>query len=552
MAVIHPEQLIYTRVAKEYSNENQEGYQVYYASQGLRTDEKRFIQDRVCFFKPGQSSIRRRQFFSLPEGRLVLTNSVLLAPSPVNDKNLRSGAFLVHCLVFEPADFQCLQNYPFFLFDQFPFLEDENQMTDMYGPRRMKEPSCTLQVEDGITLFGGEEWAAQAAQLVSLVASSSAPGQPTQPGLLLTGSSSEIMSILRGFFRYIPVRLRTACSFDTCIDNTATAPGLYWAAGSSMAQDGFRVIDLSSIQLPDLPAPEGLELYHGWLKTKAGHPEEILQLGNEILAIQDAHVHKGAISKNQVQGEAYQSFWSVFEKDIRQILIELFVRQTNPEIAVPVFAFTVNHYPKGTLINIYNQQSLSLPNLCKIMIQWIQASPQQLNIIPAKEWKAFLQCYPQNDLDPVILFWLAAVLGDTRNARSALKKMTPDQYVQALAVMGIILDPELFLPSPHPVLFVDALKKPNLELSGKKFVDLVEQLLNSSPDFNPLDFRVKQLDQEELAQIEKLIPKLAGSAQFVKAILERRQELGKPPPGLFGRVKRALQNIGQKKTQDDA
>lgn len=247
MITVSASQLIYTRVEAEYSPRRQPGYQMVYSSPSLSPAEVALVEQRVQCFKPPRPTDARLQCFPLLEGRTAIGRTVQIRADPIiTDRSARPGAFLAHCLVLAAAEFALLEHNPFPLFEAFPFLDDPALLvSDYLGATAVAEPA-TVVVPDQSSF--ATSWSEAKALKRIGVGLRAARLVRARQSFALIGPAEDIAAALRTSIERLPPARRKACSFDTCADGCAVAPGTYWAVGMAQPHSGaaFTLIDASA------------------------------------------------------------------------------------------------------------------------------------------------------------------------------------------------------------------------------------------------------------------------------------------------------------------
>jgi hypothetical protein len=283
---INAHQLIYSRaepkpfIGLPNNRVKKGGFQVVYHSPAI-ADDVPTIEPLVQCFQPATQDSVRLQFFRTPSGRYCVSYTAPIDPDPeITDPNQR-GAFLVHCLVFEAAEFsRLLGNNPFpvlfhgktadgddiFINDARSMLEvvrADQALVEIYPNQEVikKQRAAHTPREFGV------ENAKKVFEL-SL-------GQLKDKSLNFVGEPYDIEDVLNLAFSLADHNTRANMSFSTFVDKCNPAPGAFWAVGTQrrISSTGFLPIDLSNPDLtlpPDTrsgetPDPKGAG-YGSWLK----------------------------------------------------------------------------------------------------------------------------------------------------------------------------------------------------------------------------------------------------------------------------------------------
>jgi hypothetical protein len=232
-------QLIYTNLEKDQSH-GQEGFQVWLRTPDLIAEaEETEIESRLGDFEErkesstGNAPTVRFQFFRLISGKIVLARSV---PLDESDRHNRSGRFYSHALILTADVFQHFNNDPLPIFRQFRFQSSPAEGLAANGDAAARAiPPVSL---EGIAQAGetapisGENLPA----LVPMLLRACHGDKPVMIGM--TADSEQVLIVMQQLFRWLPLSLRPACSFDTLSTGRSLAPTRYAVAGLPVT--GFR------------------------------------------------------------------------------------------------------------------------------------------------------------------------------------------------------------------------------------------------------------------------------------------------------------------------
>ncbi|HEV3145477.1 MAG TPA: hypothetical protein VGZ47_16410 [Gemmataceae bacterium] len=271
-------QLIYTNVEKSLSR-GREGFQIWLRTpDSLSESEETEIQTRLGDFeeRKDDSGSVRHQFFQLASGKLVFARSVPLEES---DRHNRAGRFYAHALILKPEEFRQLHNDPFPIFRHFAFQSSPADGLAASGDAGSGHiPGAAL---DGWTSSPkGEPIGAKDLPPLLQVLLRTCHGQ--KPLILgLTASSEQVLNVLEQLFRWLPMSLRSACSFDTLSGGRSLSQVRYSVVGLPLT--GFRArysnlvsYDPAKQSLSQASLPPAESSFDQWLleQLPAGAPPE--------------------------------------------------------------------------------------------------------------------------------------------------------------------------------------------------------------------------------------------------------------------------------------
>jgi hypothetical protein len=527
-------QMVFTRVEPEYSPQRRSGFQTVYHSPGLPQEDVALIEQRVACFHPGEDRASRLQFFSLPDGLVVLTFSKgILADKQINDRYRSQGIFLVHCLVFAPGEFKKTNFNPFRIFDQAHFVQEPGQMVRDFNQAENREPPCRYDIDPFAIVQGGGAWWPSAYGLAA-AASQARPFMESGRSWMFYGNAGEIEDALRAVFWLVPASLRMNCTFDTCIDGCSVHSGQFWAVGcASRRSEPFLAIPASghSIQSGKTPLTEP-DLYVDWLQKAAAQPAAAMfPLAGTMQELSEAFQHKREPANEALTEEACNEFYKIYLPMVLQNLKGMFGKNITPGLSDSLTEYLLQVVTsKARVLTIAAAQNMSLQQLCPLLRAWLKAQAPDFKGLKAGEWKALSQI-AKRAADPLLMFWVAALSGEDANRKEALKMIGAGDYQQAMGLLFAPIAPEMFFSSQHVDILFQELALQQLQISDESFLELGRRLAGTRQldHLEMISGRVHTLENPALTELEKTMRKEEYlPPSLVSAMHSRRRELGAP------------------------
>lgn len=321
-------QLVYSRVEAQYSPRSQSGYQVVYQSPDLPATDVNTIEKRVQCFQPKSGEVRY-QFFTLDSGRIVVSYSEAITdPDPeITDRNRRSGAFIAHCLILEPGEFQKVRNDPFAILDQSQlFIKDVNEMIALQNKGEPHPYKFNVSRRTTCKMI---DWSPEAIEQFCAMAEQAPTLKAEKRSLILLGDETEIYDTLSFFLHIVQSpQKRILLTFDTCVDGCNPAPGLYWSVGGArrISNTKFVTVDLrqphiehKDIKLPD---PKG-DNYVAWLMHSLNDlaTRDVVDQAFTVQIVTESFVENRMISASDqpdLTKEGISSYFSLYRAQINE------------------------------------------------------------------------------------------------------------------------------------------------------------------------------------------------------------------------------------------
>src|SRR5262245_30550781 len=289
-------QLVYTNVEKKLSPAGREGFQIWLRTPDALTDsEESEVQTRLADYEERRDPTTkdepavRHSFFCLSTGKAVIARTVPLAET---DQFRRGGRFYAHAFILDRDDFRTLDNDPFAVLDQIKFqssLEDGKAAGDAAKgiiPVAILEERPAERCPPAVA----------ADKLPALIPTLMRTFDKEKP--ILFGSPappSKVLVLIRQMFDWLPVSLRTVCTFDTLSSGRSLTPLPYCVTGLPAAGPPRRYLnlvmfDLANQTLTPPHKPNADDTFGRWLlkhvisgkppdKTRA---EAAYQLGSAL------------------------------------------------------------------------------------------------------------------------------------------------------------------------------------------------------------------------------------------------------------------------------
>lgn len=261
------------------------GYYFAFYSSAISDEAETALKERIQCFKPERMEHERLQYFFLPSGRAVITSSIQITPDKIiNDSNERGGAFIAHCLVIEPAEFEKVNNDPFAVIEAFSdriIVEPSGLIEVAENPDQEEEVKITVELRQPSLSGYAQSW--PQAELEKLILS----GEQDQGGrtFQLVGAPDDVEEVLRVAFAAADKRTRRRMTFDTSVVKECLPPaGSFWVTGTtkSFKDSKFPAVNLDDPKVTTLAGAEGnpkeLSVYANWLRhsLKAGRRDEMV------------------------------------------------------------------------------------------------------------------------------------------------------------------------------------------------------------------------------------------------------------------------------------
>ncbi|MFN2269410.1 MAG: hypothetical protein ACK2US_01150 [Anaerolineae bacterium] len=223
-------QHIYTSVEREQSPHDRAGFQtLFYSQSGLTEAEVREMEARLVYFSSDVKAVKHL-FSTTSTGKIMVAQVVHLAEP---DRLGRTGRYLAHNLVLDPAAFARVGSDPFLFFRQFPFITTVAQALEQGDLQTCDIPPVSLDVapEAAHGLDAAKTWAAEELKGLALLALRAGRLTSDRLAVAFIGEPSEVESALEAALLAVPTSLRPRCSFDTYFHHCNLVDTYYWALG---------------------------------------------------------------------------------------------------------------------------------------------------------------------------------------------------------------------------------------------------------------------------------------------------------------------------------
>jgi len=477
MSAARTEQLIYSRVEAPYSPRGQGGFQTVWKSEGLTAAEVTAVEGRIQCFRP-VARARRLQFFQLPGGRVVLAHTRQIVPHlEIVDHSGREGAFLAHCLLFDPHDFHRLGADPFALFCD-P-VEEPAVLIEKFGRATGLAPR--IDVEPRALRGESVRWPAEEADRLLLLAMRGEEMRRQGRGVAVAGDGQEVEEALQIVFRLLPRNRRFGCSFNTMVEGCPIERGLYWAIGVQRRQ-GNEWLEVNArtrrVSLPAGAADDRHDLYSSWLHAACtrGDLAAVMAQADTVEAFYRGVAGESAEMPRPLQVSALESFVGLHRPVIVERLGRSFERFVGRPLAEDLACFIFEDVYRADFQSLLAATVFSrepMLGLARLAFQWLGACGEP----PAEGDLKDLQKLARRASHKPLLHW-ASTLGkkiDVKGRDEALATMTSHDFQLALQKLLGPIAPADFVAPNHLV----ALLQPDLlaRASREQLVELFERVL---------------------------------------------------------------------------
>lgn len=563
--MIRANQLFLTRVEPTFSPKRMGGYQVVYRSDGITQAESDEVQKAVEAFVAtrGLDTPPRWQFFALTNQKVVIAKThVIDTDTEIMDETGRRGIFLVHCYVFTRQEFSSIQNNPFAILDHWSFASSTDALRDLI--ERYGKGTGKADVVEGnvYTAFAPptHSWSGDEFEKLVRLASNAGKVKSMKKSILLIGTQEDILEALRVALYYS--RNKLECTFNTNIDRSQVAPGLYWALGVSAQQNaGSNFIEVNASERRVVASIDGLwepsnDLYQIWFEelTRRGDIYNRDQNAQFIQQLSEAFTSRRVLNRTDVDAlNQWQAACESFESVHRDLIIQR-VREA-----------ISNHLPQSQLLNqlvTYFDQYVPIAYTLCVAIP-AEISPEYLidnsvrmlehfdigrESLKPGDWSAFYKLastHIRAERSLELAFWATIFHGKGTDKERAfvLKSMRPEQFQRVLQKLFNPLHPADFVARGMPSALLDILlHHPRLlQMTDEQFVALIETLCQlgytERLDRLPEDLyrRIYNLESEHIQQLERLLSSRVVLGVFVQAVRARIAQLP-PQQGFMHRI----------------
>lgn len=535
---IRAAQLIYSRVEPAFSPLRKTGFQTVYRTESLTSVDIAEIESRVQCFQPREPGLVRLQFFVIRSGLVILTHTKEIRPNPqVVDRDSRDGAFIAHCLAIQRNEFQKVEFEPFTLFERYSFLDNAEEMIEVYGQATGVAPLAEIDVDrkDGTPRTS---WAAPQLQKLLALALQAEELRNKGSSVLLVGTPDHIEEALRAAFSLLPASKRLACLFDTYIERCPPPQGQYWAVGARLRQGGSSFIEVNAEERRVVSAINSRsnlpDLYTAWLNDAftSASADTIMEQADTIQQLSNAFSSRSVLDVNKLDLVACRAFMTIHHDLVSQNVKNATSKELGNAIAPNFSKFLERILDLPELLGIAASQSFERNKLGDWLIEWFT---QERPILPDADWRNIGSF--ARKLNNMRLLHLAATLSrsiDVQSRDEALSQM--DEYTFQLALEQLLnpISPEQYVSQKHLASLLSAVR--SADMSDLQFTQLVQAIIEheGANELQPLASRVLTVGTDALPQLEKVAKRHANIApDFESAIKRRRIELG-PAPRRFG------------------
>jgi hypothetical protein len=538
MPRIQGQQFIFTRVEPAYSPTNYGGYQIAYHSPGLSTEVVSACENRVKSFHPPQPDLIRYQFFSIVDTVVVTHSKQIETVREINDRDMRSGIFLCHGLVFSRIDFEAIaENNPFFIFDHFRFLQDSQTFVRNYNHMEKQEVPGIVSGELRLPPQSG--WLKETPKIVNLALHAQNLIHSKQL-LLLLGTSEEILGSLQTFFHFIPLHERLGCSFDTHIPQVQAATGKFWAGGAPKYISGSKLIAHCKTHRIE-EYPPGLktaELYPIWLQNNIQNPpSQISALAPSIQKLSRAFQEKKPVHPDRVLEEAAISFYTQFRDKVFENIRSLYKDQVPSHIATSLCQHLIqNNQEKRFVLYYAALPRLHSEKLMKQVRNWFVEQAPSFSVLKRGDWEK-LEKLAKKHKDPILAFWIAVHFKDQKTSQKALQVMDKQNFQEALDLFLKPFEPHFYVHQHHLNPLVNTLNQ--VRIPNAAFLNTIQAIIKAGGEayLGPLAPQVASLDNKALTALEKATKKSRNLPQNFKNAIHRQRQLLGPPRTIVNSVR---------------
>lgn len=543
MVTICATQLIYTRVETNFSPTNKAGFQTFYKSNPLSSDDVAAIERRVQCFQPYDPAPLRRQFFMLNNGKAVVSSSTQIEAHPeITDKSKRKGAFIAHCLILDKNEFDSINRNPFAIFDNYQFITDAEDMVKKFKETGEDRSIERIELPQEI-ITPPCHWNGSEIRKLLLLATQAEEISKERKSVFLFGPESEINGTLRTIFHLIPLYQKTLCTFDTCIDGCSVQTGDFWAVGTTRQQGGSAYINVNTEahrvtgRVQELSENE--DFYWKWLNTITTDDsfESAIEIAPTVQILSTAFTEKSEFNLEELDEEACHNFFNLHRNRIVDNLKGAIERKVGRNLADLLSVHIQETIDPPVWLNIAASQSIDSSYLSSLATDYIFGQAPELT---ENDWK-ILQDFAEQDENPLLLF-LSVVFRkkiDEKQRNKALRNMDAEDFRQVLKFLSHPVEPSLFVIPKFLPLLIEEMQLE--EINDEQFIDLVKTIIgiDAAEHIAHLSNYVEELDNKTLLQLEKITKKYSKDIPhiFWAKMVERREELGKPNR-IFGFLKR--------------
>ncbi|HEX3046626.1 MAG TPA: hypothetical protein VHY08_17855 [Bacillota bacterium] len=543
MITIHASQLIFTRVEPPYSSQNKAGFQTVYQSPALSAGDISALEKRIQCFQPPNPALVRRQFFTLTNGRIVVTHTIQIEADPeITDRSRRSGVFISHCLILDLPEFEKVANNPFPLFDHYPFITNAAAMVKKFGQGTGMAPVVDIEIPEPqkttVCSWKGEEMR----KLVYLALQAE---QWDKEGkwLFISGPETDLDETLRTIFYLLPKHKRLFCSFDTCIDGNALPAGSYWAVSGTRLPGGNATVHVDTtarrLMTTIQEKGEAQDIYWKWLQSISSREnfQFAIQPAPAIQMLCTAFMEKNKLNPDILTQEGCQEFMNLYSDLIAEHLKIALNKLLERQMAELILAYIYQTVQAPVLLNFAARQEIDSETLGTLITEYILIHKPDLD---ERNWKALQGIAQQNH--QMMLLYISVTLRkkiDEKMRDQALESMNEVDFSRILAFVMAPLEPANFVSLRNIHVLI---RNPILQnMTDEQFLNLIERVVEVGAA-NYLDYLIEYLSKvtrKSLSGFEKFAKKHSEKIpeKFKARIISRSEEL-KPSGFSSGFLKR--------------
>ena len=290
-------QHIYANVDATISHTNRGGFQTLcYTHETLTEEDTRSIEKRV-FYLPGDEKPKKRIFFTLPGGSIVLGSII---PVAGRDDAGRTGRHLAHCFILSKSIFDAFTFSAIHFLRHAPFITSIEEALTACTPGSDNIPPLEIEIPAELTQ-PVYKWGHDNLKTFLYHALRAHTRATETQTIAFVGSTPTIEEAIAAASLLLPSPLRSLCTFDTVFQNGGNVRHTYyWAVGldAPPRQQTYDLIDTSSQTLSDSLAPQTqLTLYEKWVDTSLRTKEISTILADKDVAYALCQYIEGYTSK---------------------------------------------------------------------------------------------------------------------------------------------------------------------------------------------------------------------------------------------------------------
>lgn len=564
MVELIADQLIYSRVEKEYSSDYSSGYKIVYSSGQLSDSEKEEIQKNIRCYNAVNSSSKRYQFFTISSEKAVITQTIRLEPGHPDyniyiDKARRPGVALVHALILDIEEFSQAQFNPFVIIDNVQFISSLEEFIDLIQEQKGQHQIPLIRIPIKNYLAPELSWETSQLQKLYKLAYFAEKITDRDQTILLIGNQETINSTISLLTCLLRVPKRLKLSFNTSADGCTYKPGVFWSIGTesySPNKTHFAVINVDSQTFEKFP--ERLQTptdpYSRWLLVsletmKDRELFEKLSIVSDIVFALEARLlldDSWWQINSENQFELLEEFKSINSRLIQRLLFsEIQSRGQFDVLAIESLTAYIFRTKKASRILAYiTRSSISAHYLEQDAIDWFTSLElsQMQELLGVQSWNYLKDISNDTEYKKFVTFWSEVTFGDPQS--SYLGRLSGDltnyQYEHLLEYINDPIKPAWLVPQDESSNVKILVNHTHLEnISFDDFFELSQALLSSQnwkyieyltslPILTKLNYRqlrkIRRLlnnYQNHLPAFEKRIDSLLDNDELKPKLVER-------------------------------